>query len=284
MEHALAELPLAVFTTLAPIGAGAFITLAIAFVFGKFSDEELKKIDKMTLIPMGLILVGFVASFFHLTQPLNAINVLSGIGSSPLSNEIIIGSFFVVLALIYLVLALMGKLCSRARKALSVVVAVVALIFAVFVGMAYMMETIQSWNTPYTVVEIIGFTLIGGATLGSVVLGLAGSLGAATTTAFKPALFFLTVLGGVAAAGALVAHVMMVGDMSSMMISGSDLTSELTGYMGLAAVALVAATLLEIVALVKSNTTLAGVACIAALAGVFIARLVFYGLYLSVGL
>ena len=46
----MAELPLALFTTLAPIGAGAFIALAVAFFTTKFSDEQLKKIDRMTTI------------------------------------------------------------------------------------------------------------------------------------------------------------------------------------------------------------------------------------------
>ena len=55
----MAELPLALFTTLAPIGAGAFIALAVAFFTTKFSDEQLKKIDRMTTIPV---------SYTHLIQ------------------------------------------------------------------------------------------------------------------------------------------------------------------------------------------------------------------------
>ena len=43
----MAELPLALFTTLAPIGAGAFIALAVAFLTTKFSDEPLKKIEAL---------------------------------------------------------------------------------------------------------------------------------------------------------------------------------------------------------------------------------------------
>ena len=34
----MAELPLALFTTLAPVAAGAFIALAVAFFTTKFSD------------------------------------------------------------------------------------------------------------------------------------------------------------------------------------------------------------------------------------------------------
>ena len=117
MEAAFAELPLALFTTLAPMGAGAFIVLALAFFTTTFTDDQVKKIDRMTLIPLVVVLVGFAASFFHLASPLHAAGVFAGIGSSPLSNEILVGSLFVVLALVYVILALAGKLSGAARKA-----------------------------------------------------------------------------------------------------------------------------------------------------------------------
>ena len=72
MEAAFAELPLALFTTLAPIGAGAFVALAIALLTTPFSDEQLKRIDRMTLIPLVVVIMGFAASFFHLASPLHA--------------------------------------------------------------------------------------------------------------------------------------------------------------------------------------------------------------------
>ena len=49
MDMALHELPLAIFTTLAPMGAGAFVTLAIVFLSKKFSAEEYKRIDAITI-------------------------------------------------------------------------------------------------------------------------------------------------------------------------------------------------------------------------------------------
>ena len=52
MEMALHELPLAFFTTLAPMGAGAFVTLALVFFSKSFSREEYKAIDALTIIPL----------------------------------------------------------------------------------------------------------------------------------------------------------------------------------------------------------------------------------------
>ena len=81
MEAAFAELPLALFTTLAPAGAGAFVALACAFFAASFTDEQLKKIDRMTFIPFVVVLMGFACSFAHLASPLNAVNALNGFGS-----------------------------------------------------------------------------------------------------------------------------------------------------------------------------------------------------------
>ena len=85
----MAELPLALFTTLAPVAAGAFIALAVAFFTTKFSDEQLRKIDRMTTIPVVVLIVGFICAFFHLANPMHAFGVFAGVGSSPLSNELV---------------------------------------------------------------------------------------------------------------------------------------------------------------------------------------------------
>ena len=60
MAAAFHELPLALFTTLASIGAGAFITLTVAFFTTKFDDEVLARIDKLALVPAIFVIVGFI--------------------------------------------------------------------------------------------------------------------------------------------------------------------------------------------------------------------------------
>ena len=156
----MAELPLALFTTLAPIGAGAFIALAVAFFTTKFSDEQLKKIDRMTTIPVVVLVAGFICAFFHLASPMHAFGVFAGLGASPLSNELLAGVVFAVLAIVYWIVALAGKLGEGARKGFAAVVAVMAVVFACFTGAAYMMETIASWNTPMVPVAVLGFSLM----------------------------------------------------------------------------------------------------------------------------
>ena len=200
----MAELPLALFTTLAPVGAGAFIALAVAFFTTKFSDEQLKKIDRMTTIPVVVLVAGFICAFFHLASPMHAFGVFAGVGASPLSNELLAGVVFAVLAIVYWIVALAGKLGEGARKGFAAVVAVMAIVFACFTGAAYMMETIASWNTPMVPVAVLGFSLLGGICLGVLVLALSGALEDAAKGGFKMAALAVLIVGLVLGVAGLV--------------------------------------------------------------------------------
>lgn len=285
MEAAFAELPLALFTTLAPAGAGAFIALACAFLTSSFSDEQLKKIDRMTLVPFIVVLVGFACSFFHLASPLHAVGVFAGTGTSPLSNEIVAGCVFVVVALVYVALALAGKLSGGARKGFACVVAVVAVVFACFTGMAYMMDTIASWNTPLLPLEVLGFCLVGGAAFGALVLGLAGSFGPVLAGSGKTALLAVGVVGAVLGACAAGAQIGGVSGMANALVSGADLVAAaMPALVAGIVVVLAAAGLLFAALRGAGSTALAGAAVAAALVGIFCLRLAFYATQISVGL
>lgn len=285
MEAAFAELPLALFTTLAPLGAGAFVALALAFLTTPLTAEQIKKIDRMTLIPLVVVLVGFAASFFHLADPLHAPFVLSGIGHSPLSNEIVVGSVFVVVALVYVVLALMGKLTGSARKGFAVVVAAMALVFAVFTGLAYTMDTIASWNTPLVPVQVLGFALVGGMALGCLVLALSDVLADALKTAFKAAAVVGVLVGLVLAVAGLCGQVMAVSTMMNALTSGADLVAVVMPWLVAGVLCLIVSAVAVVVALRgASPVVVLAVGSVVAVAGIFLARLVFYAVQLSVGL
>lgn len=285
MEAAFAELPLALFTTLAPIGAGAFIALAIAFFTATFTDEQLKRIDRMTLVPLAVVIIGFAASFFHLASPLHAPGVFAGIGGSPLSNEILVGSIFVVLAVVYVVCALTGKLSGGARNVFAAVVAVAALVFACFTGLAYVMETIASWNSPLVPVQIVGFALAGGVALGTLVLALAEALPAALQSAYKQAALIVAIVGVVLALVGLCGQVALVGGLSNAHAAGADLVAAVLPWLVSAIACLVLGCVATVVALRgRSAVVTAAAAAALVIVGVLIARLVFYALQLSVGL
>ena len=281
----MAELPLALFTTLAPIGAGAFIALAVAFFTTKFSDEQLKKIDRMTTIPVVVLVAGFICAFFHLANPMHAFGVFAGVGSSPLSNELVAGVVFAVLAIVYWIVALAGKLGEGARKGFAAVVAVVAVVFACFTGAAYMMDTIASWNTPMVPVAMLGFSLLGGVCLGVLVLALAGALEDAAKGGFKMAALAVLVIGLVLGVAGLLVQVMGVSGMSNALVDGADLVAAAAAPLWIGVVCMVVAAVAAFMALRNAKSAaLATAAPVLAVVGVFAARLAFYAVQLSVGL
>ena len=281
----MAELPLALFTTLAPIGAGAFIALAVAFFTTKFTDEQLKKIDRMTTIPVIVLIVGFICAFFHLASPMHAFGVFAGLGASPLSNELLACVVFAVLAIVYWIVALAGKLGEGARKGFSAVVAVMAVVFACFTGAAYMMETIVSWNTPMVPVAVLGFSLLGGVSLGVLVLALSGALEDAAKGGFKMAALVVLVIGLVLGVAGLLVQVMSVSGMGNALVDGADLVAAASTPMWIGVVRMVVAAAAAFMALRNSKSTaLAAAAPVLAIVGVFAARLAFYAVQLSVGL
>lgn len=281
----MAELPLALFTTLAPIGAGAFIALAVAFFTTKFSDEQLKKIDRMTTIPVVVLVAGFICAFFHLASPMHAFGVFAGLGASPLSNELLAGVVFAVLAIVYWIVALAGKLGEGARKGFAAVVSVMAIVFACFTGAAYMMETIVSWNTPMVPVAVLGFSLLGGVSLGVLVLALSGALEDAAKGGFKMAALAVLVIGLVLGVVGLLVQVMSVSGMGNALVDGADLVAAASAPMWIGVVCMVVAAAAAFMALRNSKSTaLAAAAPVLAIVGVFAARLAFYAVQLSVGL
>lgn len=281
----MAEMPLALFTTLAPIGAGAFIALAVAFFTTKFTDEQLKKIDRMTTIPVVVLVAGFICAFFHLASPMHAFGVFAGLGASPLSNELLAGVVFAVLAIVYWIVALAGKLGEGARKGFAAVVAVMAVVFACFTGAAYMMETIASWNTPMVPVAVLGFSLLGGVSLGVLVLALSGALEDAAKGGFKMAAPVVLVVGLVLGVAGLLVQVMSVSGMGNALVDGADLVAAASAPMWIGVVCMVVAAAAAFMALRNSKSTaLAAAAPVLAIVGVFAARLAFYAVQLSVGL
>ena len=284
MQFSVAELPLALFTTLAPLGAGAFIALACALFTTSFSDEQQKKIGRCTIIPLVIVIVGFICAFFHLASPMNAPSVFLGAGS-PMSNEIIAGCVFAIVTIVYVIVANAGKLCGSARKGFAAVVAVLAVIFAIFTGLAYVMSTIATWDTPLVPVQMLGFALVGGAATAALVLASAGTWADACKGSFKSAIIGLAVVGAVLAIVGLAGQLAMASGMQNALVSGSELVSGalLPAVIGLALI-VVAAAFVFVSVKKEAATGLAAAAVIAALVGIFLARMAFYAIQMSVGI
>lgn len=277
-EHAA----LAVFTTLAPMGAGAFIVLTYAFLAGKPDQAAAKRLDRWTALPLAVLAVGFAGAFMHLASPLGAFGVFAGVGSSPLSNEILAGVLFVVAAVIYWALGLAGKLSEGARRAFLIALSVLAVVFSAFCGLAYMMHTIPTWNTPTSIVQMVGFMVAGGTVLGFCTVGLAkvGLPKGAGTVALA-----LTLAGVVVASAGF--GMQIAGLEGIRNIWGS--AAQLVPAIGMMLAAFAACGLLgAVLAYVASKKAFAPAlmvgSCAIVAVGVFVARIGFYGLLMGIAL
>lgn len=285
MSAAFSELPLALFTTLAAIGSGAFISLACAFFTTKLSDDQFARVDKLSIIPAVVVVIGFIAAFFHLANPAAAFGVFGGIGRSPLSNELCVATIFAIVMVIYVAMALAGKLSEGSRKGFAGALAVLAVVFAVFMGLAYGIETIPTWSSPWPVVQMLGYSLLGGTALGVFVLALEGALGDAIKGSFKTSAMALAGIGAVLTLAGLAMMVSTASGAANAVTVGSNLVAGAMTCLIVAIICLVLAAVSVVMALRGSGSVgAAGLATVLVLAGVLAGRFVFYALQISVGI
>lgn len=283
VELAMSELPLALFSTLAPMGAGAFLIIAAAFFTSSYDEAVTRKIDQLTVIPIIITCIGFICAFFHLANPFNAFGVFNNIGSSPMSNEILVGCIFMVVAIVCWLILLLTKPGEGAHKGLMALTAVVGLIFCLFIGMAYGMPTIPSWDIVVVPLATLCFGLLGGTAVGFVVLKQSGAAGISRTLST-----FVMVIAIVGAVGSIVffgIQMIMVNGMVNNVLTGEVLVGDLMPMIIAAVVLLFIAGALVIWGVMKDgNAGYLWICVVIVFVAVLLARLCFYGVELSVGL
>lgn len=284
MELGLAEMPLALFSTLAPMGAGTFTLLALAFCMQDIDKDVLKKIDRLTVIPVIILIVGFICAFFHLASPFNAFGVFNNLGSSPMSNEIAVGVIFCVIAIVYWIIAMAVTMTETLRRALSIIVAICGLVFCVFIGLAYGMNTIPTWDNAMVPLSTLFFGLFGGSTVGIAVLYSAGAFNV-DAKQFNTAAIVVACVGAV---GSALFFGLNMGDASGVtnnMMVGSDVVGEMMQWIICGIVVILLAAVGAIFELLKERVMFyPWIVVVVAFIGILIARLCFYGVEMSVGL
>ncbi len=289
-EHA----PLALFTTLTPMAAASFIVLAYAFIAGKPDEATAKRLDRWTALPAVVMAAGMIAAMFHLANPAHAMFVFSGLGTSPLSNELAVTVAFALVALVYWILGLAGKLPAHGglRSGFLIVLACGSVILALACGAAYMMNTIPTWDTPYSLLQMLGYALLGGAALGALVCALAK---ASLPSNASLVIAAIGALGVVLSLIGLVAQAAGLDAIANIWGSAAGLVPALNTMIGIFAVCGVVACILlflgyrrtpkatgNAVAATASWTSLGAI--VLAAVGIFVARIAFYGLFMGIAL
>ncbi len=280
-ETASSEIALLIFSVLVPMGVTAMGLIGFFRASLKLSEESAKKADALLSIPALVTIVGLCASFAHLGSPSHVFGMANGIGSSPLSNEIVVAAVAIVAALVYWIFALVKHPAAGAHKAFGIVCCVLGLLIALFTGLAYVMPTIATWNSPVGTVSQLFAALLGGAALAAFVLALAGAKLA------KP-LALIAVVGAVGVALMVVAQGVMVGDVQN--AAGLTLAGSMGQYWFTAVAGIICAAVAAVLAFMSASkegsslTLMTLVAALAALVALVLIRICFYGIFLSVGL
>lgn len=280
-ENASAEIALLLFTLLVPAGITALAAMACVRGFFPEADEAAaRKADRLTTLPAVVMLVGLVCSFFHLGSPGHVFNMFSGIGTSPLSNEIIVAAIAIVAGAAYWIICLVKGMPAATQKICGIVLAILALLCTVFTALAYSIPTIPTWNTPFSIVSQLGLALLGGSALAATSFAIAGY------KLSTQAALVLKVCGAVGLAGVaidLVGQAAVSG--AAVGSAGAMLASVMGDFALVGIVCLVLCAVgyaLWICGKGKAAPVCIGMICV--MVGLALMRVDFYGTFLSAGL
>lgn len=284
IAQGIEQLSLATFTTLAPAAVVAFILLTIYGIVLVKEEETKKRLHHFLIIPLAFCLIGLIASTNHLGKPSNALYVLAGIGRSPLSNEVAASVAFAGIAWIYWLAGFSERVTTRQLR-FAIPLALVAGAAQIwFTSSAYSIETIASWELPFTQVNQVLSALLGGSFL------FLFTLSWSRQNCDGPILVG-TLAGASASTVALLISELV---QSTYLYELYSTTAPLVDVFPQYPLFIAASTLLLIAAVILTllwkrqgrllNRKCATIALVLAFAGVFIARFSFYCTYLNVGL
>lgn len=291
-DMAMSEISLVLFTTIAPSGAAAVALMAL-FSLGARADAEAQaRIDQCAWVPLAITLVGLVSSATHLGNPANALYILLGVGSSPLSNEVSAAVVFLGLAGVRWMLSFARRPLRALKAVLSCLTVAAAAVFVTTVAFAYDAATVPTWSTPYVPASLWLNALCGGPLLMLATMRwarperVAGRVGvlalAVSAVGLCGSVVMYALQNGVLqhAENALVSGVQLVPCYPAMIVVFAALTAA-----GLAVVARPRCARRG-VAMAASGARAARAmdvsGCVLAFAGIFVARFAFYMMHMTV--
>ena len=274
---------LAVFTSLAPGGVVAFIAVALARI-GARNREAAVRLDRVIALPFAVVLAGFIASATHLGTPANALHVFSGIGRSPLSNEVLAAVAFLFLAGSYWMAAFKERFPDVVAKPWLALACVAGAALVACTSVAYAVSTVPTWDSPYTPADLVLSAMLTGPVFALLFLELAH----ARLRPFEGALALLATVALVAGAVVLGMHEASLGGIANNEFSASSLVPDYGAVVALhlalgAAGVVAAAWSLRLGQAERLTLILRVAACVLVLVAVFATRIEFYHLHMTVG-
>lgn len=284
MSSGFDSFSLALFTTLAPGGIIGFIGVAIPILFFKLEAQERTKLTRFLALPYAVVLVGFIASATHLGTPSNALHVFSGIGRSPLSNEVLWAVLFLLLAGSHWMLSFkedFPQTLSRIWLAASCVAGIGLIIMT---SLAYSVATVITWNSILTPINLWLSALLAGPILSILIGRYAGSL----TPRYYRILLTISILALIIGSITLFVHLESLTSISNNEFSAIELLPHypmmifahiVSGILGIALTAYALKSKLSR----HTSLILLVAACVFLFVAVFIPRVAFYELHMTAG-
>ena len=165
---------LALFTGLAASAAIAYLALAIVLLIGRrVAQDRRALLLKLLGIPLALCWAGLFAAASHLGTPANALYAFTGVGRSPLSNEVVAVVVFLFFAGIIWLYSF-NREPSRVLVDAGLAVAGLSCIALVWLmGIAYDVDTVPTWQSPLVPWNLILGALCAGLSLAALLLHVA---------------------------------------------------------------------------------------------------------------
>lgn len=162
------ELPMILFTVIGQMSVGAFWVLGAIHVYGyvkKLSPVTVDRVTNTAMYAAGpLLVLGFFAAFFHLGDPLNALNTLRHIGSSWQSREIASGILYGATGFVFAGAQWFGLFSRGVRQVLAALTAFAGfLLVLTMAGTYYSVVTIPAWHNPAVWVFFFGSAILTGS-------------------------------------------------------------------------------------------------------------------------
>ncbi len=179
MRSVVSEWPLVVFTSVAPLCAGAWIVTALLALFDVFPEVTLLTTGFTGTFFCLLLAAALACSTLHLGKPTAALRAFMRLGNSAVSNEVFAGVLFVVACCLYVLVSQNLIAAGDMWKIPLAFVAGCAGLFVLFQCLAYRMRTVPTWHSPSFSVEFAVIALLGGVVAECVIL-CGGQLGDGT--------------------------------------------------------------------------------------------------------
>ncbi|WP_139651915.1 dimethyl sulfoxide reductase anchor subunit family protein [Raoultibacter phocaeensis] len=284
MTSGFDELSLAMFTTLAPGGVIAFMCMALTLFKPGIEASDETKVNRYLAVPIAVVLIGFIASATHLGTPANALHVFSGIGRSPLSNEVLSAVAFLLIAGSYWMMAFKEHFPKALARIWIAAACASGILFIVLTSLAYSVNTVPTWNTVYTPINLVFSALFAGPVLALFSLACANF----DSRAFNTTLVIVAIIALAVGSIALFMHETTLAGIANNEISASELAPDYLAMiwahiiLGLVGIFCAAASL-KVDTRHRNVCILRLFACLLVFAAVFVTRVDFYFLHMTVG-